>query len=201
MRKLIILLILLMSGGCTFRRAAPPRCVQNIVVEFESEVTGSEEAFALYCVDYILTVWKKDHNVTPRSGVIRISHRPRVYWGQREIGIPPWSDDPWFTIKNGGQTALGFYIARYRLMYIVAGRWGTAPSLYHELCHMNFAPRDVKHVDKRWPRWRKRGRQIETTLRKKRYEWYESGKIDELNRLAERAAKKSRRKPVPKHLH
>ena len=156
------------------------------MVEFEHQVSGSEEAFTLHCVNYILDAWKADHGITLPDTTIRISSHFRVHWGREEIPIPPWSDDPWFTITTTGEAALGWYIPGHKLIYIVAGRWGSARTLYHELCHI-ITPTDVDHQDSRWPQWAQREREIFWKLRGEWFDWDSSGKLDRLDKLAEAA--------------
>jgi hypothetical protein len=155
-----------------------PQPVQNTMVEFENEVSGSDEAFSLFCVNYILNAFASDHGKSIRPVTIRISYHPQVRWGGEKVPIPWWTDEPWFTIKRAGKAARGFYVAEKDLIYITAGRWGTASVLYHELCHMYFAPRDVDHDHLKWPEWDDRRRELRRELIKVWWEWHRSGKHD-----------------------
>jgi len=159
----IVFVSILLTTGCKTlfpdRRMVEPQRVRNFQVEFEHEVSSFEEERALFSIDYVIRAWERDHKVLPLGWTIRISSRLAVYWG------PPWSDDPWFTLRTTGERALGWCIPSQQLVYITLGRWSNVPSLYHEFCHAALVPADVDHSDPRWDDWDDRGRELAWNLR------------------------------------
>ncbi len=192
--RLMLLALLLAVNGCAVRRAVEPQMVQNMKVEFEDEVSGSEEGFALFCVDYILKAWAADFGFRSKAATIKISYMPTVHRKSRVLfGVPPWSDDPWFTVRQVGEGARGWCFHADNLLYVTAGRYNTISVLYHELCHLNVAKGDRDHIHAGWDEWDDRAREIYWELRSKWFEWRSSGKFDELDDKveAELAAKRS----------
>ena len=165
---LVVMSILLTTGCKTLfpdRKMVEPQRVKNFQVEFEHEISSFEEERALYSIDYVIRAWEKDHKILPPGWRIRISSHSAVYWGQEDVPVPPWSDDPWFTLKTKGERALGWCIPSEKLVYITLGKWSNVPSLYHEFCHAALVPEDGDHSDPRWSDWNDRGRELAWNLR------------------------------------
>jgi hypothetical protein len=193
--RYLLILILLSVSGCAVRRPVLPQQVQNMTVEFEDEVSGAEEGFALFCVDYILNKWAADFGIQIKPATIRISRQFRVFWGGEDVPFPPWSDDPWFTLRTAGKAALGFYIHRggQDLIYLTAGRWSSLPALYHEICHLMLAPRDVDHENPGWDTWQDRQYELQDELLSEWFEWDSDGRFDKLNEKVEAKVEKARK--------
>lgn len=67
-------------------------------------------------------------------------------------------DPHWIDHDNDWNTppVRGCYYRKTRTIRL-AGERGSLPSLWHELCHAAFAPRDANHEDPRWPEWERLG--------------------------------------------
>ena len=178
---------ILLTTGCVFpdRRAVEPQYVKNFKVEFEHEVSTFEEEFALFSVDYTIREWEKDHGkdhgTLPNGWTVLISSREAVYRGQEDAPFPPWSDDPWFTLRTAGKRAGGWCVYDEQLVYVTLGRWSNLPALYHEFCHIVLDRTD--HEDPRWPDWQERGREIGWAL--KNIWWDREGAATEKERIAQ----------------
>jgi len=123
-----------------------------MTIVFDAEVTRVEEAFALHSVRHILRAWTRDHKTSPKPGKIKIGFGNSILLNGKRVG--------------------GYYLHGARLMAVSSGRRWSLPSLYHELCHMNYAQFDVDHKHKKWSWWNNRAKVIDRELRHCWFSWW-----------------------------
>lgn len=143
MRHLILLLSLL--AGCTATSVPRPTMVAGLSVVWEDDATQEEVQQAHHAIKYITSKFFEDHHIKPDLLTVSLS-----------TGF-------WIYLSNG-RNATGAYYRKNRLIRVVLGRWNTLPSLYHELCHVYFAPVDVDHENPNWDEWNDRAYQINDEL-------------------------------------
>lgn len=127
-----------------------PQTVQNCEVTFQHEMTYEDTILALQAVDTHLTTWRQDFGRHTRPIEIEVSG--------------------WLYLPVGSLRARGAYYAFERKIRVIVGQYYHVPALYHELCHYNMAPTDVRHEDERWLEWNARAAEVCAELRAKFFE-------------------------------
>jgi len=135
MNSFKLLFPLILICGCSATYKFKPVRVDQFRVEFQDELTQDDYDFALHSLDIQIKQWQKD-NGNSKPATIKIS--PRLSF-RLQVG-------------NQYKKCRGYY--RYPdEIVVMLGRFNVLPALYHELCHLNRAPKDTNHSHNSWPWW------------------------------------------------
>jgi hypothetical protein len=135
----------------------------------DSSVNETRKEFLIQAIRAHITAFERNEGVISLSAGIAVTDSSDIDCGL--VHTPPPTNSPPPTNNNGGGIdgnpvdTNGFHvIGCYSDGRIVVWTGGddidTVPALYHELCHLNFAPNDVNHLDDRWKLWNARGQAV-----------------------------------------
>lgn len=159
MKKVILLSIFML--GCAERYKMPDSQVGQLRVTYEHDVTRRTADFVPKAVKTTLNTWQRNNKTISRPALVSVTQYPYIYINKRTYNIFG------LTLTTAGKKVLGAFFAAGDVdtIKVTAGRFDICGSLYHELCHLNFARKDPDHTDPRWDRWDEEAFELKWQLR------------------------------------
>ena len=133
LQKLLVLSSLLFIVGCGPKGPRPDAVIGPFDVYF---LEGFDESERKTCLKYI-----------ERNADGFYENYGSSRWMELTVGEGN-------TIKcSSGKDVAGCAYGSSGIIRVAAGEHYNLPALFHEMCHVNFAPTDYNHEDSRWPEW------------------------------------------------
>lgn len=125
----------------------------------ESGVNEQQKLFLYEAIRSHILAFQKNEGVVSISAAIAVTDVSDIS-GPQPLNIPNPTPSP-SNPNTDKMHIIGRYCSPNKVVVWTGGDGvDTVPALYHELCHLNFAPGDADHLDPRWPLWNKRGGEV-----------------------------------------